>query len=361
MGRTTKTSLTTKNIMDYRSEIFGISMVLIVIYHLTRQTWMPLIYSRMESNIFYFYLKNFIQNFRIGVDAFLFLSALGLYHSMNKNSTTTFYLNRIKRVVVPCLIMFIPFYIYIDFFYRQKDFLWYIFDVTTISYWIPKVPYSFWYIAFIIIIYALYPWLYKLDKKTKHISTYVLLGLSIIGTLLINFFPTPYLMQIETALSRLPVFFLGMALCPVFSKEYKIPWWILLISFVLWCVSLWLLVLFGCNELFRLLGSAFAVLSIILFSWLMKVGGNFMYKLNTPFRFIGKYTLEIYILHLVLYNIVQINLSWEIIKGERILKVFTNGLIWIIILLLLSIVLAMLVQKLTKIITKGRKKNVTMH
>lgn len=340
----TNKNFTTKDIMRYRSELYGIAIILIVIYHISDYTWATFLSE--QNDIFYQYVKTFLDNFRFAVDLFLFLSPIGLFRSMQKNGTKTFYINRIKRVLIPALIIFIPYYIYIDFFARQKTFLFYLGDITTINFWIPNVSYSYWYVASILVLYALYPLFYKLEQKTKHISTYILFLLSIGITIYINLCPSPYTSQIEIILSRLPVFFLGMLLTRLFTKEYKIPWWVTLITFILWVTTLILLFNFGCSNLFRLLGSLFAVLSAVMFSFVIKKGKRFTYVLFTPIRFIGNYTLEIYILHLVCANIIARNLSWDLFGGA----------VWMLIILAVSLLLSLLVRLITNLITKQKIK-----
>ena len=362
-----KFSFSTKDILSYRNEMYGIATVLILIFHIARTSWFP--FFKTQDDIFYSFLNNYIINFRIGVDLFIFLSPIGLYRSMQKNNIKTFYINRIKRVLIPCLIMFIPYYIWRDFFYLSDSFfismnpslfefspflhrlLMFLGDITTVNYWIPGMSYSFCYISFIIIIYAVYPLIFYLDKKTKHISTAVLFVFSIIYTIHINIAITPYTDQIETLLSRLPVFFLGVLLSQYINGDHKIPIWVIPIASAMWGVAFWQLLVWCSDKCFRLLGSAFAVLSVLLFAFLMKCGKKVMYYLNTPFRFIGGYSLEVYILHLILYNVIN-----ALDKNVYPLWSLLPGSLDMLIILILSLSLGMLVRLLTKLITTKKAK-----
>lgn len=86
---------------------------------------------------------------------FAFLSGIGLWHSLdNNNDILNFYKKRIHRVIIPYLLIVIPFCLFLDI-YEQKDVLLFLQDVTCISYWIKGR--GAWYIAWLIPVYAVYP------------------------------------------------------------------------------------------------------------------------------------------------------------------------------------------------------------
>lgn len=91
----------------------------------------------------------------IGVTMFAFLSGIGLWHSLDNNDDIlNFYKKRIKRVIIPYLLIAIPFCLFLDI-YEQKDVLLFLQDVTCISYWIKGR--GAWYVAWLIPVYAVYP------------------------------------------------------------------------------------------------------------------------------------------------------------------------------------------------------------
>lgn len=91
----------------------------------------------------------------IGVTMFAFLSGIGLWHSLDNNDDIlNFYKKRIKRVIIPYLLIAIPFCLFLDI-YEQKDVLLFLQDITCISYWIKGR--GAWYVAWLIPVYAVYP------------------------------------------------------------------------------------------------------------------------------------------------------------------------------------------------------------
>lgn len=97
-------------ISKYRKELFGISAILIMIFHIYQCVFnREQIYA--EGAIVGFqYIDNFICSFRFGVDVFVFLSSIGLCYSISKNSIGKFYKNRFFRVVLPYFLLAIPFF-----------------------------------------------------------------------------------------------------------------------------------------------------------------------------------------------------------------------------------------------------------
>ena len=109
----------------------------------------------------------------IGVTMFAFLSGIGLWYSIDKSEDILqFYKNRIHRVIVPYLIISIVFNAYLDLF-AQRDIVSFLSDVTCISFWIRGR--GAWYVAWAIVIYAVYPLYAKLTHKRGYISGIVAL------------------------------------------------------------------------------------------------------------------------------------------------------------------------------------------
>lgn len=82
------------NLFDYRTEIYGFSALLIVFHHLGNRG-IPFA-SSMPFGLNLFIDFVFSKAY-VGVDIFVFLSAVGLYYSMDKHSVKTFYYNRFIR------------------------------------------------------------------------------------------------------------------------------------------------------------------------------------------------------------------------------------------------------------------------
>lgn len=82
----------------YRTAIMGFAALWILFSHV----WLRVFYSIP----FLSHIEEFIKKIGFcGVDIFLFLSGLGLTFSIKKHSTKDFYYNRIKRILLPFLII----------------------------------------------------------------------------------------------------------------------------------------------------------------------------------------------------------------------------------------------------------------
>lgn len=110
----------------HRKEIFGFAALMIVFGHS----------QDFVHSVFPDSLISVIGYGGIGVTMFAFLSGIGLWHSLDNNDDIlNFYKKRIKRVIIPYLLIAIPFCLFLDI-YEQKDVLLFLQDVTCISYWI---------------------------------------------------------------------------------------------------------------------------------------------------------------------------------------------------------------------------------
>lgn len=148
---------------EYKLEIFGLSALMIIYHHLGNRgvpglTMLPEV---MQNILRFILLKS-----NIGVDVFVFLSALGLYYSMEHNTVLRFYVNRIRRVFVSWFVIMAPVFIFEDFFLEKDGIVGFILDITTIRYWVDNPnTHTPWFVPFIMVLYLIFPLLYYLDKK----------------------------------------------------------------------------------------------------------------------------------------------------------------------------------------------------
>ena len=130
-------NISCKTIMKYRNNIFGLSALWIVAFHIYYMIYAPSVGI----------VKDIIRIGNMGVDVFLFLSAIGLSYSVEKNKISTFYKNRFSRLIIPFFVLSLPFYIWKDFFANQISAitpLVFLTDITSLSFWI-KDYYELWY------------------------------------------------------------------------------------------------------------------------------------------------------------------------------------------------------------------------
>ena len=177
--------------------LLGIAAFMVVIYHMPYLNYNEIISIRFINMILTFIQK--IGNF--GVDIFLFLSGIGLYFSLSKNSIKRFYKNRFLRILPEYLIVLILYNIFCGTF-------------SIVGILKPLSGWSFfagesldgWYVAFIMVMYLIFPIIYKLIKKYDLRALFVgLLIVFVLNFLICYIFSTFYL-KIELALTRIPIF-----------------------------------------------------------------------------------------------------------------------------------------------------------
>lgn len=84
-----------------------------------------------------------------------------LYYSYSKNEDTKcFYIRRVRRLLIPFVIMSLWYFLYVDIIssFKPIEFLG---RITSIAFWFQGNYCGMWYVAISVLIYALFPILYK--------------------------------------------------------------------------------------------------------------------------------------------------------------------------------------------------------
>lgn len=154
---------------ENRNIIYGIAIISIMIFHYVEDCAI-----NGSGGVFVKVYGMFVGS--IGVEAFLFLSGISLYFSMQKNhNIRRFYKNRIKRVLIPSLLVMTCYWIILDILIRGQGLLKLLYDLTFISFWTSGVR-TFWYVQFLFIGYIAWPLVYHyLNLKVK--DCYKLIGI----------------------------------------------------------------------------------------------------------------------------------------------------------------------------------------
>lgn len=255
---------------------------------------------------------------------FLFLSGFGLFFSLSKDSDAIrFYKRRFYRFLLPFLLVAIPYFLVVTI--NKGESIWYYLGcISTIEFWIHGNYHRMWYIAISLVLYLAYPSLFAWYTKS-HKCVWLKITFSVIVMLLINvslnYFIPEYWERVKIGMVAVPYFFLG-SLVAYFvrnNNDNSLP--ALLISAIVYVGALF----FDINH--PVVGIAkicfFVILLSIIFSLFDKTA--ITSQINSLFRWFGKYSLEIYILHLYF---------WFIIKN-----IFDMGSLWnILVACLLSII-----------------------
>lgn len=139
-----------KNILEYRSPIYGLMAIWIMLFHIHGHggIGMPHCLS---------FLSPIVARGNMGVDVFLFLSGYCLVGSYEKSTIGQFYKKRIVRLLIPYLLIATPFYIWKACATGSNVVL----DLTGISYWMYGMQWT-WFVNAILLCYVLFPLFHKI-------------------------------------------------------------------------------------------------------------------------------------------------------------------------------------------------------
>ena len=120
----------------------------------------------------------------VGVEFFIFLSGVGLYFSMTKDSRVRyFFQKRLKRILPTYLTVAVPYWIAVDIVCKQRGWTVFAADISFVTFFAHGTR-TFWYVLFIGLAYLTYPAVYKV-LHTKH-TEYFQLVVLIMTALLIQ-------------------------------------------------------------------------------------------------------------------------------------------------------------------------------
>lgn len=281
----------------YRTEIMGMAALMIVLYHVFNWELMPE------------YSKYVFRFAHIGVDIFLFLSAIGLCYSLDKMSSGSgislkqFYKKRLIRIF-PAYFICVTLFAIIN----HTLFISYVLEVIGISYWLRPfcsiATVGYWYIMFIFVMYFLFPFLYMFIKGNQKqaiiisfiILEFILIALHYIWTDLYDF-----------SSSRVLSFFLGAFL---YLKRKDLPnltYPLLFVSIFAYIgICVYSIITGGVynvdknfNQLccFPLIAPGVTTIMAILFNFVYSK--KILNKISYIFKWLGKLSLELYMSHLL--------------------------------------------------------------
>lgn len=285
------------DLLAYRNEIFGLAAIWIILFH---------VYGNVRIGLFRgsFWVANYLNLGNSSVDIFLLLSAIGLSASMGKNTVGAFYRNRLLRVAVPFLLAAVPYFLWYDFGYARDGAGQFLLNISTLNYWLTD-SYPVWYVAFIAVAYALYPLLHRLDRKTHHVATIALMAAAVVFEYVCWRTGSVIYDNAERALSRIPVFLLGMLLAPwlLENRDRKIPLYWVAAALTGWVGIFCVLSLYPPHLIIsRYLYGVMSVCFVVVFSWVRK----FLpcRHVNRLLAWLGGRSLEIYVVHVLLLRVI---------------------------------------------------------
>lgn len=323
-------------ISDYRGVLMGISIICIIIFHYVEDCGI----YHVHKNGWVEFFRNYITS--SSVDGFLFLSGFGLYYAMKKHpDISQFYKRRFTRILIPYFLIDIPALCWNDFLFDKTGVKAFFSDLSFYSFFTRGMSW-FWYILLICFCYLIFPFIFRAidkapDEESEQMRIINLFTFFTMITFVIRLSNKELFDNTNLALLRIPFFCLG---CFIGKYSYEKR------SISGGTYGLMLLSLFaiqfrkGSKIIFARYSAAFlnisaCILIAILFSKLKHFEKihNWIKKF---FEWFGKYSLELYLAHVTVRGVMR-DYGHPTCYGR-------NELIMVAI----SIVLALIVNQLTK-------------
>ena len=241
-----------------------------------------------------------------GVDVFCLLSGFGLFYSLEKNpKLSQYYKKRVVRVYIPFLLITIPGYI----FFLKVSIKKCLIKWTTLYLWVSGND-GTWFVSFIIVMYLLSPIIYKFYKSssTKKLIVKQCIAVALRWILLWGGERAgPALIaQVGIALYRIPIFFTGMLLAALVKQNanFSISDWIIAVMAIITVLKSVLDIDTGTIDMLTMVCRSF------FFVYVECIILQLLSKFQTKIRFvllnsIGKYSLEFYLIHILVINWVK--------------------------------------------------------
>lgn len=292
-------------ISEYRSELFGLSILSIIVFHFFNHVkencsgWVSVpatLYDNIISSV--------------GVDCFVFLSGMGLFFSLMKdNNIRSFYSKRLKRVVVPYAIWGAAFWIVKDLLALNLGFAELLYDFSLLSFWLEGTR-VLWYIGFIVIMYLAFPLIFRFLNSEKHslLRLLILLAVCLGATAALKLLLPEVYDNIEIAVGRIPIFLIGtyMGRRIYRHEQFGIGDAILLASGIVLHIFA-ILIRYDVIPLDigfeRYEFGLFSISLIYFFVWILSKLRLKM--LNTLLKNIGALSLELYMTHVTIDNLMR--------------------------------------------------------
>ena len=290
-------------ISEYREELFGIAILSIMFFHFTV---IYLDFYESGQSLFYISINRFNKLIgSAGVDAFVFLSGVGLYFSFSGNSDILrFYSRRYKRIIPPYVIVAGTFWLFADAIYTDRGLTRWLEDFTFITFFREGVN-NFWFIAFIAGMYLVFPLLYKLifGSSAGWLIFIFLTAAALLLPVWVHIHEPEIYSRLNIALTRVPWFIAGTFAGRFIKERRNIPHIIAMAVILAGPVCKYYIAVKGIKgPLSRYATGLLAISLMLLFIYVIRLLQNAKI-LRKVLCFFGNYSLEFYLLHVALWGI----------------------------------------------------------
>ncbi len=324
------------NILKHRSFIYGFLALWVMIFHCTQEVELiniPII-------------APFIEHGNMAVDVFMLLSGYCLYKSFDKNTNDVrgYIAKRIKRIIIPYLIVSIPFYIWrciVEVPNADGSFniIQFIKFVTSYSFFRNGIQTS-WFAYAIFIFGAFIPVIHRLTKN-KGFVIFIIIALSYLFNILCFKYISLYRYS-SICWTRLPIFLVGIAVAKYSDYGYSIlnkPI-VRYISLVIFFVVAIVFELRNyvmdngiCLEFLWLSYGPLTIFFVVILNWVLNyINPEKFYKSIRDFiNNIGAMSFEIYMVHVWIYRVFSFYGVWSVMRGWSYLAMPIFGVVTTII------------------------------
>lgn len=328
-----------KSLSKFRSELMGLACLWVMLHHNVFD-WPESMYPLERLAIYG----------NLGVDIFLLLSGVGLYYAWSKKPRLgDFYARRFVRLLVPYILLAVPYWAFWDLHLGKGNFLM---DVFQLSLPLKRIL-TTWYVPAICTMYLFYPliarFIFKGDRWTR---TVILCGIIMLSCLHCFYKKYEIYYNCEIALTRTAIFVVGCALGKSVKDGEPMASHYPALSF------LWLIL----NEILRRhvsLGAAWIRFSYIplclstciVLAWVLERLERFE-PLRKLLRFFGERSLELYLTHVLIKNIFY---SYIPVKAWDRWGILTYAVI-LLLSLVVSIAIHPVINKLCAFLLRSPRK-----
>lgn len=323
----------------HRSALMGISMILVLMFHVASDKAMPL-YALLHLG-------------DVGVDMFLFLSGIGLWFSWTKDSSLlTFYRKRLLRILPASIIVFTLYHIpafleirFVDLFDMGKiqeaianknvtfsNIAELIANILTgFSFWRAGAG-LFWFIPAILAMYMFAPFYMELIRRHPDYRGVAIVAM--IWAAMVHFIPTlqSSIGHLSIFWDRIPIFLIGLNYGERVKEHHLIESSTTYMLIIICAMSLWLGVRGKLFSVFivRMIYIPLSISILLLMCRLFLTHTFLITPIYRFFAFVGSISLEVYLVHehFVLGHLIR--LGWGYLPTLLMLIIISLPTAWLL-------------------------------
>lgn len=293
-------------ISQYRTQIMGFAILWIVLFHSAIPA--P---DNMVLRLIWYCAVDFGGG--LGVNVFVILSGFGLMYSHSKRSCCAdiyavrdYFIRRVKRILIPYLLV-AGVYFAVKCIYNGTGIFGFAEDITLVSF-LAKGDRTYWYIFAILLLYCLYPlYMYLADRYGQGLMcAAAVTAIVLLEVITYTFLPVFY-QRFEIIILRSPLFFVGSCLgWMLLKRSDRIkPFLIGMILLAGVCLLIYGIVFIKGIASLRLQRYMFIPISLAIVVILSQVLHRIPFC-NRVLQICGRNSLEIYLIHIPLYQLADI-------------------------------------------------------